>query len=331
MQHACVPEPRPAAGPASLTRAQWLRGAAGLSAGAVLASLPFAAGAQGAAAPSGGAAPRMHTRPIPSSREALPVIGCGTWVGFGHAPGSAEYRRLPGVLEALFAAGGTVLDSSPMYGRAEETTGELLAASPQRARAFLATKVWTRGRDAGIAQMEASFAHLKTERIDLMQVHNLVDWRTQLATLREWKAQGRIRYLGITHYTASAFDEVLAVLRAEPLDFLQINYAADDREVERRVLPLAAERGVAVIVNQPFGGGGLLRSLRDRPLPGWAAEIGCASWAQVLLKFTLAHPAVTCVIPGTSRPEHMADNARAGTGALPDAAFWRGRIADVLA
>jgi len=266
---------------------------------------------------------KMNTRPIPSTKEALPVIGCGSWLGFDHAPGSADYARLPGVLQVLFDAGGTMLDSSPMYGRAEQTTGELLGASPDRARAFLATKVWTRGREAGIAQMEQSFAHLKAERIDLMQVHNLVDWRTHLATLRDWKARGRIRYIGITHYTSSAFDEVEAVLRREKLDFLQINYAINDREVERRVLPLAAERGVAVIVNQPFGGGGLLRSLRDKPLPGWAAEMGCASWAQVLLKFTLHHPAVTCVIPGTSRPEHMADNAAAGTGAVPDAAFWR--------
>jgi aryl-alcohol dehydrogenase-like predicted oxidoreductase len=343
MQHPTPPAHRPAADAGLLTRAQWLRGAAGLSTGAVLASLPFAAAAQdragprgaagapGDAAPPAGAPGRMAARPIPSSGEALPVVGCGTWIGFDHAPGSAEYRRLPGVLDALFAAGGTVLDSSPMYRRAEQTSGELLAASPQRARAFLATKVWTRGRDAGIAQMEASFAHLKADRIDLMQVHNLVDWRTQLATLRDWKARGRIRYLGITHYTASAFDEVEAAMRAERLDFLQINYAADDREAERRLLPLAAERGVAVLVNQPFGGGGLLRGLRGRPLPGWAAEIGCASWAQVLLKFVLGHPAVTCAIPGTSRPEHMADNAAAGAGPLPDAAFWRRHAAEIAA
>jgi aryl-alcohol dehydrogenase-like predicted oxidoreductase len=317
-------QPFPHAHPAGLTRARLLRMAVGLSATAATASLPMAARAQ-AAAPKA----TMNTRPIPSTKEALPVIGCGTWVGFGHAPGSAEYQRLPGVLQALFDAGGTVLDSSPMYGRAEQTSGELLAASPVRAKAFLATKVWTRGRDAGIAQMEQSFAHLKTERIDLMQVHNLVDWRTQLATLREWKAKGRIRYIGITHYTASAFGEVEAVLRAEKLDFLQINYAIDDREVEKRLLPLAAERGVAVIVNQPFGGGGLLRGLRDKPLPGWAAEIGATSWAQVLLKFTLSHPAVTCVIPGTSRPEHMADNAKAGSGPVPDAAFWRRHAASV--
>ncbi|WP_293778711.1 aldo/keto reductase [uncultured Oxalicibacterium sp.] len=273
----------------------------------------------------------MLTRAIPATGEVLPVIGCGTWIGFDHAPGSAEYQRLPGVLQALFAAGGRVIDSSPMYGRAEQTTGELLAASMGAARPFLATKVWTRGREAGIEQMERSFAHLRTSTIDLMQIHNLVDWRTHLATLREWKSAGRIRYLGITHYTPSAFAEVEAVLRAEELDFLQINYSIDDRAAEQRLLPLAADRGVAVIVNQPFGGGGLLRTLRDKPLPAWAGDLACTSWAQILLKFTLSHPAVTCAIPGTSRPEHMADNARAGFGPLPDAAFWKRHASDLRA
>jgi aryl-alcohol dehydrogenase-like predicted oxidoreductase len=271
----------------------------------------------------------MTTRPIPSTREALPVIGCGTWIGFDVSPGSAEHQRLPGVLDALFAAGGTLIDSSPMYGRAESVVGALLAASGQREKAFLATKVWTSGREAGIAQMEQSFQRLRTERIDLLQVHNLVDWRTHLATLRAWKAQGRVRYLGITHYTASAYAEVEAVLRAEPLDFLQINYSIDARQAEERLLPLAAERGVAVIVNMPFGGGGLLRRLRAEPLPGWAAEIGCASWAQLLLKFVLSHPAVTCTIPGTSRAEHMADNAAAATGGFPDAGFWQRHVASL--
>lgn len=271
----------------------------------------------------------MNTRPIPSTHEALPVIGCGTWLGFDRRPGSAEYQRLAGVLDALFAAGGTVVDSSPMYGRAEETTGELLTASKQHDKAFLATKVWTSGREAGIAQMEQSFARLRTSKIDLMQVHNLVDWRTHLATLRGWKDQGRVRLLGITHYSASAYPEVEAVLRAEPLDFLQINYSLDAREAAQRLLPLAAERGVAVIANMPFGGGGLLRKLRDRPLPGWAAEIGCTRWPQLLLKFVVSHPAVTCAIPGTGRPEHMADNAAAGTGELPDAAFWQARAASL--
>ncbi|MFM9922532.1 aldo/keto reductase [Variovorax sp. H27-G14] len=272
---------------------------------------------------------KMNTRPIPSTQEALPVIGCGTWIGFDQRPGTAEYQRLPGVLDALFAAGGQLIDSSPMYGRSEQTTGELLAASGQHDKAFLATKVWTSGREAGIAQMEQSFERLRTRRIDLMQVHNLLDWRTHLATLRDWKAQGRVRYIGITHYTASAYAEVEAVLRAEKLDFLQINYSADAREAEQRLLPLAAERGVAVIVNLPFGGGGLLRRLRDRPLPAWAGEIGCTSWAQLLLKFVLSHPGVTCVIPGTSRAEHMTDNAAAGKGTYGDAAFWRAHTAEL--
>ncbi|WP_369650985.1 MULTISPECIES: aldo/keto reductase [unclassified Variovorax] len=281
------------------------------------AALPPASAQQGSL--------KMNTRPIPSTQEALPVVGCGTWIGFDQRPGSDEYQRLPGVLDALFAAGGTVIDSSPMYGRSEESTGELLAAiaKPRETQAFLATKVWTSGREAGIAQMEQSFARLRTQRMDLMQVHNLMDWKTHLATLRGWKEKGRVRYIGITHYTASAYREVEAVLRAEKLDFLQINYSLDAREAEERLLPLAAERGVAVIVNMPFGGGGLLRRLRGKPLPAWAGEIGCASWAQVLLKFVLSHPAVTCTIPGTSRAEHMADNAAAGAGAFPDAAFWR--------
>ncbi|MDO9405616.1 MAG: aldo/keto reductase [Polaromonas sp.] len=315
-----------------MTRSQLLRRGLGLS---VAAALPGMAAAQPAPPVSGAAAPsttpvtpaKMNTRPIPSSGEALPVIGCGTYIGFNHAPGSDEYQRLPAVLQALFAAGGKVLDSSPMYGRSEATTGELLASGGFHDRAFIATKVWTSGRDAGIRQMEASMRLLQTPRVDLMQVHNLVDWRTQLATLRRWKEEGRVRYIGITHYTSSAYREVEAVLRAEKLDFLQINYAADDRDAEARVLPLAAARGVAVLVNTPFGGGGLLRSLQGKPLPAWAAEIGATSWAQVLLKFVLSNPAVTCTIPGTSRPEHMAANAAAGSGVIPPPSFWRGKLA----
>ncbi len=272
----------------------------------------------------------MNTRPIPSTGEALPVVGCGTYIGFDQAAGSPGYALLPGVVEALLDAGGSVFDSSPMYGRAEATTGELLAANGRRADTFLATKVWTSGRAEGVRQMEASMRLLRTDRIDLMQIHNLVDWRTQLATLRRWKDERRIRYLGITHYSASAYAEVEAVLGSERLDFLQINYALDDRGAGQRLLPLAAERGVAVIVNMPFGGGGLLRRVLGRPLPAWAAEIGCASWPQLLLKFVLSHPAVTCVIPGTRRREHMQDNAGAGFGSVPEPAFWRDKIDGLL-
>lgn len=264
----------------------------------------------------------MHARPIPSTGEPLPVIGCGTYMGFDRSPGSAEFARLPGVLDALFDAGGTVVDSSPMYGKAEAAVGQVLGQRAGGTRPFLATKVWTQGRAAGIRQMENSFRLLGAGTIDLMQVHNMVDWRDHLATLRQWQGAGRVRYVGITHYTSSAYADVEAVLRSEPLDFLQINYSVQEREAEQRLLPLADERGVAVLVNRPFGGGGLMRRLREKPLPSWAAEIGCTTWSQVLLKFVLSRPEVTCVIPGSGSPEHMAQNAAAGSGVVPDATWW---------
>ncbi|WP_223502973.1 aldo/keto reductase [Pseudomonas sp. BF-R-24] len=256
----------------------------------------------------------MQTRAIPSSNESLPIVGLGTYRGFDVEP--SAYKDLPAVLDALFEKGGKLIDSSPMYGRAEQTTGDLLSIHEPRSPAFLATKVWTRGREEGIAQMEQSFALLQTDRIDLMQIHNLLDWRTHLPTLRHWKEAGRIRYIGITHYTASAYEEVEAVLKAEPVDFLQINYALDDRGVEKRLLPLCRERGVAVICNRPFGGGGLLAKLKDKPLPGWAAQVGVKSWPQLALKYLLSHSAVTCVIPGTGNPRYMAENVRAGFGPM---------------
>ena len=272
---------------------------------------------------------RMHSRLIPSTREPLPVVGCGTWRTFDVGQSSDERDRLREVLRILFDHGGSVIDSSPMYGAAESVVGDLLAAMNARDEAFIATKVWTSGHEAGITQMRRSLELLHVERIDLMQVHNLVDWRTQLATLRAWKKEGRIRYIGITHYTPSAYAELESVMRAEKPDFVQLDYSLADRAAEQRLLPLAADLGVAVIVNQPFGGGGLLRSLLAKPLPSWSAEIGCETWAQVLLKFVLANPAVTCVIPGTGRPEHMKDNVRAGFGHYPDAAL-RARMLAVL-
>ncbi len=217
------------------------------------------------------------------------------------------------MLDALFDAGGRVIDSSPMYGRAERTIGELLADRGDESQPFVATKVWTTGDAAGIAQMEDSFRLLRVHRIDLMQIHNLVDWRTHLPTLREWKEAGRIRYLGITHYAASAYAAVEETMRAERFDFLQINYSLEEREAERRILPLAGELGMAVLVNRPFGGGGMLRRLQGKPLPGWAAELGATSWSQLALAFVLSHEAVTCVIPGTGNPRNMADDAAAGS------------------
>jgi aryl-alcohol dehydrogenase-like predicted oxidoreductase len=272
---------------------------------------------------------RMNQRKIPSSGEMLPVVGCGTWRTFDVGGKPADRAPLAEVLKVMFDSGGSVIDSSPMYGAAEGVVGDLLAAAGTRDKAFIATKVWTSGRDNGIAQMKKSMALLKTDRLDLMQIHNLVDWRVHLPTLRAWKAEKRIRYLGVTHYTQSAHAELEAVLRAEKWDFVQINYALDDRAVERSLLPLAADRGTAVIVNQPFGGGGLLRKLSSRKLPDWASEIGCTSWAQILLKFVLADPAVTCVIPGTGKPEHMKDNVQAGLGVYPDAAMLKRMAAEV--
>ena len=261
----------------------------------------------------------MLTRAIPSTGEPLPVIGCGTYLGFDVTVGSAAYRRLPDVLSALFNAGGTVLDSSPMYGRAEGVIGQLLKDSPYGQRAFLATKVWTRGRAAGIAQMERSLQLMATERIDLMQVHNLVDWRTHLDTLSGWKRDGRVRYVGVTHYTSSAYADLGSVMQAAQIDFVQLNYSLQEPEAETRILPLAQDRGIAVLVNRPFGGGSLIRSLASEPLPPFAREIGCESWSQLLLTFVLSHPAVTCVIPGTGNPVHMADAVKAGASVNPDA------------
>ena len=270
----------------------------------------------------------MLTRAIPSTGEKLPVIGLGTWQAFDVDLTADNRRQLGDVLPLFVKLGGRVIDTSPMYGRAEDVIGELTAALGIQDKIFFATKVWTRGKENGIKSMERSMALLRAKRIDLMQVHNLVDVQTQLATLREWKAQGRIRYLGVTHYTASAYDELEAVMRKETLDFVQLNYSLDDRAAERKLLPLAADRGIAILVNVPFGGGGLLRRLGNRPLPDWAGEIGCTSWAQILLKFVLAQPAVTCVIPGTGNPAHMADNCRGGTGILPDPALRKRIIAD---
>jgi len=266
------------------------------------------------------AATTMLRRPIPRASESLPVIGLGTWQTFD--VGSSESARAPlrDVLRELVRGGGNVVDSSPMYGQSEIVVGDLAAELNLHKELFLATKVWTSGREAGIRQMEQSFQHLRTKRMDLMQVHNLVDWRTHLVTLRQWKEQGKVRYIGVTHYTASAYDELAEVLKSEDLDFVQINYSVTEREAEQRILPLAAERRIAVVVNRPFAQSGLFSKVRGKSLPAWAKEIGCASWAQFFLKFVVAHPTVTCAIPGTSNVQHLIDNMQAGTPPLPDQA-----------
>jgi diketogulonate reductase-like aldo/keto reductase len=272
----------------------------------------------------------MLTRSIPSSGEALPVVGLGTWQTFDTGASPAERQPLEEVLALFVKMGGRVIDSSPMYGRSEMVVGELAAKLGLQPLLFLATKVWTTGKKAGVEQMENSQRELQAKRIDLMQVHNLVDVDTHLATLRDWKQQGRIRYLGITHYTSSAYADVARLLRQEKLDFVQINYSLQEREAEASILPLAAERGVAVIANRPFGGGRLFGQVRGRELPAWAAEFDCRSWAQFFLKWVIAHPCVTCAIPATSNARHLEDNMQAGTGRLPDAK-QRQRMTETIA
>jgi diketogulonate reductase-like aldo/keto reductase len=271
----------------------------------------------------------LLARPIPSTGEALPAVGLGTWRTFDVGPGAAERGPLAEVLRRFVALGGRVVDTSPMYGHAESAVGDLAAEAGLHRSLFLATKVWTSGREPGIAQMERSLRRLRAERLDLIQVHNLVDWRTHLATFGDWKRQGRVRYAGVTHYTAEGQAELERVLRTEPVDALQVNYSPAEPEAERRLLPLAQDRGVAVVVNRPFAEGALLGRLRGRPLPGWAAELGCRSWAQAILKWILADPAVTCVVPATSRAEHVADNLGAAREPLPDAALRRRILTDL--
>jgi diketogulonate reductase-like aldo/keto reductase len=263
--------------------------------------------------------PAMLMRSIPASGEKLPVIGLGTWKVFDVDLTPENEKQLSDVLSLFVKMGARVIDSSPMYGRSEEVIGALATKLALHEKLFLATKVWTRGNRAGIESMERSFERLRTKRIDLMQVHNLVDVTTQLATMRDWKAQGRFRYIGVTHYDSSAFGEVEKVLRSEKLDFLQINYSIMEREAEEKILPLAQERGVAVIINRPFGGGDIFARVRAKALPDWAAEFDCRSWAQFFLKWIVAHPAVTCSIPATDNLRHLQDNMEAGSGHLPTA------------
>lgn len=265
----------------------------------------------------------MLERPIPRSGEMLPVIGLGTYVVFDVPPGSPLLPTLGQVLQRFTDLGGSVVDSSPMYGDAEAVIGNLVADQQIRPALFLATKVWTRGREAGIRQMEQSFARLRTDRIDLMQIHNLVDLKTQTATIEAWQKQGRIRYSGITHYDASAYPELEKLVATRQYDFVQFNYSLAERDAEQRLLPLAQETGTAAIINRPFAQGELFAKTKGRPLPAWAAEFDCATWAQFFLKYIVSNPAVTCAIPATRNPKHLDDNMAAGSGRLPDTAMRR--------
>lgn len=273
--------------------------------------------------------PRMITRIIPSGGEKLPVVGLGTWQTFDERLDEETRERLKSVLIILFENGGRVIDSSPMYGRSEAVTGELTEELGINAKLFMATKVWTSGEGAGKEQMAQSFRLMRRSRMDLMQIHNLVDWKAHLKTLQEMKAGGTIRYWGITHYTAGAFAEMARIMEAEKPDFIQIPYSLEERRAEERLLPLAQDLGIAVLINRPYEGGSLFARVRGKALPEWAQEFDCASWGQFFLKYLLGHPAVTCVIPGTGNPRHVQDNVRAGFGRLPEVA-QRKRMVEFL-
>ncbi len=261
-------------------------------------------------------------KPIPASGERLPVIGMGTSRTFDVAPGSEQSRRLLPVMQAFFDHGGGVVDTSPMYGHAEAVLGELLRESHfEKQKLFAATKVWTWGEQEGIEQMQRSMQRVGVGRFDLIQIHNLRDWEVQLETLKAWKAGGKLRYIGITTSHGRFHDDLEVILDTQPFDFVQLSYNISDRDVEQRLLPLAQERGMAVLVNRPFMRGELFKRVRGKALPAWATEFDCTSWAQFFLKFAVSHPAVTCAIPATSKVHHMSDNMGAAYGRLPDAAL----------
>jgi diketogulonate reductase-like aldo/keto reductase len=270
----------------------------------------------------------MLTRPIPRTGEQLPVIGMGTWQTLD-VPAGVRHDRLLRTLQAFLDAGGRIIDSSPMYGHAEERIGDLLAELKPESRPFLATKVWTRGQSAGVRQMEASLHKMRVQVIDLMQVHNLVEWKTHLATLRAWKLEGRVRYVGVTHYELGALDELASIVESGVVDFVQLPYSMTVRAAETRLLPAAAANGVAVLVMRPFREGALFSSVRNRPLPPLAGALGITSWSEYFLKWILGHPAVTAPIPATADPEHMAANLRAGDGPLPDEEMRAKMIAEL--
>ena len=297
----------------AMTRKEFLRlaaGAAGALATGVL--LGRSGGAIAADAP-------VLRRPIPSSGDLLPVIGVGTAVVYEIETSDAKFPLLVDSIKAFLENGGTLIDTSPTYGRAEKNLGEIFRRTGLRKNAFLATKISTSGEQSGINQVESAMRDMGTDRLDLLQVHNIRDTNTHLRTIRRLKDEGKVRYVGITTSFDKDYPEFEQVMRRERLDFIQIDYALDNRNAEERILPLAQDRGMAVLINLPFGRGRLFSAARGKPLPPFAAEIDCTSWAQFFLKFLLAHPAVNGVIPGTDRPEFAIDNLNAARGRIPDA------------
>lgn len=316
--------------PADPGRRRWLSGAAlaAVLGPSVLALRPVTASARdtpddGPAKGPGAAAGPLH-RPVPGSDDTLPVIGLGTWITFNVGQDPAGLQRSVDVMRAFFAGGGRVIDSSPMYGSAQDVVGAGLAQLAREgvpAPVYAADKVWTAPGSRGPGQIATSQDRWGISRFDLLQVHNLLAWEAHLDTLFEMKAQGQLRHVGITTSHGRRHDDIEAIMQRHPIDFVQLTYNPVDRQVEQRLLPLAAERGIGIIVNRPFQQGHLLRRLAGRPLPGWASELGCDTWAQAVLKFIVAHPAVTCVIPATTRVAHVQENLRAGHGPLPEAAL----------
>ena len=272
---------------------------------------------------------KVGKRPIPRSGEMLPMVGLGTYQAFGVGLDRSDRDPLKEVLRLFVEHGGALVDSSPMYGTAESVVGDLAAEQKLTSQLFMATKVWTTGRDAGIRQMEESMQRMKITRMDLMQIHNLQDWKIHTKTLKEWKAVGKIRYTGITHYHSGAYDELERLIKTKEFDFVQFNYSISEREAEESLLPLAQDAGTAVIINRPFAQASLFSRVRGKEVPAWAAEFDCKSWGQFFLKYILSHPAVTCVIPATSKPHHLVENMGAGVGKLPDAAM-RKKMVDYM-
>jgi diketogulonate reductase-like aldo/keto reductase len=261
----------------------------------------------------------MHSRAIPSSGEKIPVIGLGTYEVFDHSSTPDAIAQSREIVDILLGEGGSLLDTSPMYNRSEKVMGDIIDAGSQRDAMFIATKVWTNGRESGIRQMNRSAELMNIGVIDLMQVHNLRDTNVHMNTIRDWQEQGRIRYNGLTHYTASAHRRLATAMQEHRPEFIQINYSLGEREADQRLLPLAADMGIAVLINRPYQAGRLFRAVSGKALPDWATGFA-ASWGQFFLKWIISHPAVTCAIPATSKPHHMIDNAEAGFGPLPDEA-----------